>query len=219
MDRIDILVVDFIPEGLEFLLVEVVVELVLEGSGFIGILYHVLQLDGFIEERADEFMHFVCDGSNAREKRHELAGVTVFLVLLGNLQIVVHVSIAHQVAGNHHSILLVDCVRLAILLNHLASEVFDRCLARALSESLTGLVLEAFYTVGIGLVGDNSKSVDFLYRLLAQLFHIHAIAILVYTDTQATTDLLTLSDCRRGMTQRTDLEDIWIIPPFPKGRV
>ena len=214
MNRVDVLVVDFIPEGLELLFVEVVVEFVLEGSRFIGILHHILQLNGFIEERADELMHFVCDGSDAREKRHELAGVAVFLVLLGNLEVVVYIAIAHQVAGNHHCILLVDGVRLAILLNHLAGEVFDRRFARALPESLSGLVLEAFYKVRIGLVGNNGESVDLLYCLLAKLFHIHSVTVLVYTYTKTTADLLTLSDCRRGVTERANLKDVGVIPTF-----
>ena len=92
-------------------------------------------------------MYLVCDGSNSREQRHQLAGVTIFLVLIGDLQVVVHIAIAHQIAGDHHGILLIDGIRLAIFLDNLAGKVLYRSLIRTFSECLTGLVLEAFHEV------------------------------------------------------------------------
>ena len=217
MNRIDVFVVDFIPQGLELLLRKVLVELVDCVSGSITIFDHGLKRDALIEDRLDEGMDAVLLAGEFLAHRHQFTGGKVVLIVSSNLSFVVSVFIHLEIAHNRLSIGLGDGILRTIDRNDLAGEVFDRHLGRTVAESLLGLFLEVINEGLVALVGNDRQFIDVLDHLLAELFQIHPVAVLVHADTKATADFLTFRDSRCSMAQRTDLENVRVVPALTES--
>ena len=102
---------------------------------------------------------------------------------------------------------------------HLVHEQLHIHLLGPVGQGLGKAGLERLGKLAEGHIGDQSQLVQFLY-FAAQYALIHPLALLVDAQAQAAPNLLATADLRFALgLQGADLEHIWVVPTFPKGRV
>ena len=101
--------------------------------------------------------------------------------------------------------------------NNFPFKVILSGLGGTLAECFAGFLLQVSHECRVTLVGNNRQFIDILYLFFAQLFQVHAHAILVYADTQPSTDLLPLSDSGGSMAKSADLEYIRVVPTLAES--
>ena len=107
---------------------------------------------------------------------------------------------------------------LAAILNRkaLSVEVLDVGNLRTVVEIFRNILLQVVYEISITFRGNHGKAVDLLHLSL-QGVGILAHSLVVNAESQTSSHFLTLLRDAVSLSQRTDLEDVRIIPTFPQG--
>ena len=107
---------------------------------------------------------------------------------------------------------------LAAILNReaLSIEVIDVGNLRTVVEIFRNILLQVVYEISIALRGNHGKTVDLLHLSL-QGVGILAHSLVVNTESQTSSHFLTLLRDAVCLSERTDLEDVRIIPTFSQS--
>ena len=178
---------------------------------------HIIK-NALVKYRLHKLVHTFCHGSNIRRHSCEITRRQIGTVLVCDLSIHINVAIGYQIEFNGVRNLAVDLSGNAVNLNKLALKVFAGSCKRSVVEHVLDILLQVGYKVLVALVCDNGQHVDIVNNVAAAL-HVHTVAVAINTKTQTASNLLTL--CRRtvGMTERTYLEHVGIVPAFTESRV
>ena len=178
---------------------------------------HIIK-NALVKYRLYKLVHTFRHGSNIRRHRREIARSQIGTVLVGHLSIHVNVAVGYQIELDCVRNLAVDLSGNAVNLNKLALEVFACSRKRSVVEHVLDILLQVGYKVLVALVCDNGQHVNVVNYVAAGL-GIHTVTGTVNAKTQTASYLLTL--CRRtvGMTERTNLKYVGIVPAFSQGRV
>lgn len=217
-DGVRVLVVDVTPEGLELLLVEVVVERVLTDLGLVAVAYHAVERV-LVEHALDQRVHAVRNLPAAIGKRSECVVREVRPVLVRDVVIVVDVVVLDEVAVDVVRLPVADHFLVTVQNDGLSSEVILGRLGRAVVEVLAYAALKVGNEVLVAVACNDGQLVDLLHRV-SQHGRIHPVAILVHAEPESPPDLLPLLRRRvAAVLERADLEDVRVVPSFPQGRV
>ena len=218
MHRIDIAVVDFVPQGFEFLLLGIVVQtLVHHFCLAVGIFHHIVQSGG-IKDALNQFMHLLFNGLQFFAHRSQSTLLHIGMIVLQNVAFLINIVIIEQITYDAGSLLLRNGVFLLAHFNGNPFEIIDRGLCRTFTQSVFGLFLQSINERTVVLVGDDGQFVGVMYGI-AQAFLVHAVAVIINADSQTATDFLPFGGAGIGVTQRADLEHIGIVPTFAQGRM
>ena len=109
---------------------------------------------------------------------------------------------------------------LAAILNResLSIEVVDVGNFRTVVEVFRNILLQVVYEISIAFRGNHGKTVNPLHLSL-QGIGILTHSLVVNTESQTSSHFLTLLRDAVRLSERTDLEDVRVIPTFSQGRV
>ena len=97
-------------------------------------------------------------------------------------------------------------------------EEFCGCGLGTVIQIILNIGLQRRYKVLIALAGNNCQHIQVMHRCPTG-GGIHTVAVLIDTQAQTTAHLLPLCNIAVGVLQGANLEDIGVVPAFPKGRV
>ena len=140
------------------------------------------------------------------------------MILRQDVSLSIGIVIVEQIAYDAGSLLIADGITLCAQHKGLTFKVGNSSHSRTLTQGLTRIFLQVIYKRRITLVSNHRQFVD-VVNSIAQSFCIHAVSLLIHTDTQASPHLLTLGCSTIRMAEGTNLENVWIIPTLTQGRV
>src|SRR5574344_1031770 len=132
--------------------------------------------------------------------------------------LLIYIVIVKQVSHDACSLLICDLMFLTVHGNSKLFEVFCGCLCGAFTQCLPGLFLQRIYKMLIVLVGNDGELVDLMHGI-AQTLIVHAVALLIHTDTQSAPHFLSLTNAALCMPECANLKYIRIIPALAQCRM
>ena len=128
------------------------------------------------------------------------------------------IVVVEEVGDDAGSLLTADCMQFLTHLKCLTLKVLHCGKPWTFTQGFTCFFLQVVHKRRITLVGYHGEFVD-VVNCFAQPFCIHTVALLIDTDTQTTSHFLPLGSGRVGMTQRTNLKHVRIVPSLTERRV
>lgn len=216
-NRVGILVIDLLPKLLEFLAVEVIIQRIVLDLGIVTVGEHILQRR-IIEDGLDQLMDTLAHVRDIQGQRCQRAGSQISAIAVRDPVAIVCIVVDRKIFVN----LLGD----SRINHHLLAIDHDGFSGEILDGSGQGTVIENILDIGlkvrneglVALAGDDGQHIDIVDTVAAGLL-IHAVALLVNTQTQAAAHLLTLGGLAVRVLQCADLEDIGVVPALPEGGV
>ena len=218
LHRIGVLVMDQIPQTFELCLVEIIIERVLHHRRLASVSDHAIQCMR-IENTADQGVHPVTDVLDGFRQRDERIRFLIISVLVGDMPVIVYVVIANEIIVYAASLFFTDRYILAIQYQRLADKILCGRLGGTVVEILSNTALQIRDELLVPVGGDDRQMVHPLH-LAAQNMDVLSIAVLIDTQPQPASDLLSLlRGTAAAVFQRTDLEHIGIVPALAECRV
>ena len=218
MHRIDIAVVDFVPQSFKFLLLGIVVQtLVHHFCLAVGIFHHIVQ-SCWVKDTLNQFVHLLFNGLQFFAHRSQSTLLHIGMIVLQNVALFVDIVVVVQITDDTGSLLLRNGVFLLTHFDGNPFEIIDRGLCRTFAQSVFGFLLQGINERTVVLVGDDGQFVG-VVNGITQAFLVHSVAVVIDTDSQTTTDLLPFGGAGIGVTQGADLEHVGIVPTFAQGGV
>ena len=215
---VGVLVTDAVPEGLELLAVETVVQWVFPDLGFEAVPNHIVQ-DPFIKDVLHQRVDARRDFRTALRQRRQCAFGQSRAVCFAYTVVVVNVVVSDQVAVNIPSLPFRNSPFAAVYHKGLSNEILRDGLDRALVKVLSDTPLQVCHKLLVAVRGNHRQPV-YLLHLNPQRIRVHTDTALVHAQAEAAAHLLPL--LRRGISavlQGADLKYIGIVPALPQGRV
>ena len=143
-----IFVIDIIPERLELLLVEVVIQCVFLNLRFMAIGDHIIK-SVLIKDALNQGVYTICDFLTAFRNRCKCFVGKVCTILVRYMIIFIDVIIFDQITINVTSLLVRYCNITAANTECFPDEIFCGCCRRAIVKILTNPFLQICYKVSI----------------------------------------------------------------------
>ena len=215
MHGIGVLVVDLIPQFLEFLLFEVrLVKPVILDFGLVAVFDHSVNGDRFVEDGLHKFMDISFHGGDGCLldwlQRSVLGGI---LIYVGDVALFVDVIVNEQVGVNGIRFGLCNRALDSIDSDILANKEFFVGLCRAGTQDFLGFGLKARDEILVAFVCNDGQLVDFV-NVFAEGVEVHAIAVDIYTQAETAANFLAFCCCRTCVAQGADLEHVRVVPTF-----
>ena len=196
---------------------EIVIQGIVLNLCFVAVANHILQ-DAFVIDGLNELMDTFCHRSHFLGQRGYRSIGKVVAVFWSNLHIPIHIVAANQIAFNLSGCVTVNHNALVANQNNLALEEFCGCGLGTVIQIFLNIGLQRRYKVLVALAGNNRQHIQVMHRCPTG-GGIHAVAVLIDTQTQTSAYLLTFGNGVVGVLQGANLEDIWIVPAFPQSGV
>ena len=136
------------------------------------------------------------------------------IIFIGQYTLLVDIAVDNQIKINRlrriavHDLLVASGVH-----NDLALEQISGNSHRTSGNCIGKLSLQALCEAVIALTGDDGQNIDGLH-IISKHVGVHALAVLIDAQAQATTDLLPLANLAAALFQCTNLEHIRVVPAF-----
>ena len=184
---------------------------------FMSIGDHALQ-NTLIKDCLHQLVDTITHVGNIKGQRCQCPGSQIAAILICDLIIIVSILVNCQVTVDLLGSGCINCNLFAIHSNKLSGEVLNGCSQRAIIQRGLDIRLQVCNKVLIALTCNDCQHIDIMHRIAAGL-GIHAIALLVDTQTKTAANFLPLGGLAIRMLQSTNLEHIGVVPAFTKGRV
>ena len=140
----------------------------------------------------------------------------VFIILVGKRTLLVNVTFHTETKPNFSCDILSDNIGVALCIcDGLAHKQFRCNCFRATCNCICQFRLQALCKTVITFACNNGKYIN-IVNIIAQNIDIHSLPILINTETQPTTNFLSLANITTALLQGTNLEHIRIVPTFTK---
>ena len=212
LNGISILMIDLLPQCLELSSCKVIIQRIIFHLCLVTIGKHILE-NTVIINGLNQGMNTFCHWLDFFRQRSNSSHLHIGTILVCNLTLHIHITIADQIELNGICCVFVNKRRCSIHLNIFTIKVFTACRSRSIIEDCFNITLEIGNKAFIAFTGNNRQHIDVMNTVTAA-FCIHTVTMLVYTKTQTTTNFLTLRCLAVRMFQRTNLENIRVIPTF-----
>ena len=209
--------IDLLPQSLKFFFSKIFIERIIFNLCFVSVCKHILK-DTVIINSLNKRMYAIRHRFQFIRKLGNSSTLYILTVAIRNLIIIVDIIISDKVFVDFISGAVVNKRRYIIHLNILAFEVFFSRNCRSVIQNSFDIRLQIRNKSFIAFTCNNSKSVNIVYRSTTT-FNIHTITVLIYAQTQSTTNLLAFCGVAVGVFKRTNLKYIWVVPTFTKRRV
>ena len=132
---------------------------------------------------------------------------------------IIHITVLHQIEINLLGFRCRDTMLAAILNREgLSMEVIEIDKLRTVVEIFRNILLQVVYEISITFRGNHAKAVNLLHLSL-QGIGILTHSLVVNAESQTSSHVRTLLRDAVRLSERTDLEDVRVIPNFSQGRV
>ncbi len=93
--------IDMLPQLLEFLFIEIVIQIVLRNFGLMTILHQSFKSHFLVKYGLNKFMNMLCQVLYLREyNRFKTIIFQIIFILLGNKALIIHIFISQEICAN-----------------------------------------------------------------------------------------------------------------------